>query len=167
MMLAEPPASLVSLVEPWATFYGDSHLAQTLVTFAHVGGLVVAGGLSVAADRMTLRVSSDVDRRRHLLEVTQVHRVVVVSLAVIIVSGLALLTADLETFWASWIFWAKMLLVALLLVNGARMRSIEKETATDALVSTAHWRAFRGTAVTSLTLWLAITLAGVALINYA
>jgi hypothetical protein len=167
MILAAPPQSLVALFDPWATFYGDSSLAQTVVTFAHVGGLVVGGGLAIATDRATLRVMSDVDRRRHLLDLSRLHRTVITSLAIIAISGLMLLTADLETFWASWIFWVKMLLVIALLVNGARMRRVESAASGDAVVSPGHWSALRGSAMTSLALWLTITLAGVALINYA
>ena len=165
-MLAAPPA-LVSLLEPWADFYGDSHLAQTLVTYAHVGGLLVGGGIAIATDRATLRMASDVDRRRHLMEVSQAHRVVVAALIVIVVSGLLLVTADVEAFWASPIYWTKLVLVALLLGNGARMRSIERSAATEPVPSSARWSALRGTAIASLVLWLATTLAGVALINYA
>ena len=165
-MLAAPPA-LVSLLEPWANFYGDSRLAQTLVTFAHVGGLLIGGGIAIATDRATLRAASDVDRRRHLLEVSQAHRVVVGALIVVVLSGLLLVTADLETFWSSPIYWTKLVLVALLLGNGARMRSVERSAANDPVPSAAHWSAFRGTAMTSLALWLATTFAGVALINYA
>lgn len=162
-----PPASFVSLVQPWADYYSDSHLAQTLVTFAHIGGLVVGGGTAIAADRATLRMASDVDRRRHLLDVSQAHRLVITSLAVVVISGLLLFTSDLETHWGSPIFWTKMALVALLLANGARMQRIERSSATEPVVSAAHWSALRGTAIASLVLWLAITLAGVALINYA
>jgi uncharacterized membrane protein len=165
-MLAAP-ASLVSLLEPWADFYGDSHLAQTAVTYAHVAGLLVGGGTAIAADRVTLRVSSEVDRRRHLLEVASLHRVVITSLIVMVLSGLLLLTADLETFWSSPVYWVKMGLVVGLLANGARMRGIERAAAADPVPTAAHWSAFRGTALTSLALWLATTLAGVALINYA
>jgi uncharacterized membrane protein len=162
-----PPASFVSLVQPWADYYSDSHLAQTLVTFAHIGGLVVSGGTAIAVDRATLRMASDVDRRRHLMEVSQAHRVVIASLVVVVVSGLLLFTSDLETHWGSPIFWTKMALVVLLLANGARMRRIEHVASQDTAVPSAHWGAFRDTAIASLGLWLAITLAGVALINYA
>jgi hypothetical protein len=162
-----PPASLVSLCQRWADFYGDSHLAQTLVMFGHVGGLVVGGGIAIATDRTTLRVGSDVDRRRHLLDVGHIHRAVVISLAIVVCSGLLLFASDVEAFWASPIYWVKMALVVLLLVNGARMRGIETAAAADTTPSSAHWSALRGTAMTSLTLWLAVTLAGVALINYA
>lgn len=166
-MMIAPPAALVSLVEPWASFYGDSLLAQTLVKFAHVGGLVVGGGMAIATDRTTLRLSSDVERRRHLLDVAHLHRMVIVALMTIIISGFLLFAADVEAYWASWIYWVKMALVALLLANGARMRQIEATTASETLVTAAHWSAFRGTAVASLTLWLTVTLAGVALLNYA
>ena len=131
MMLAAPPTSLVTLLDPWAGFYSDSKLAETLVTFAHVGALVVGGGVAIAADRATLRMQSDVDRRRHLLDVAGLHRLVVASLAIVMVSGLLMFAADIETFWGSWIFWVKMALVALLLANGARMRSVERRATAE------------------------------------
>jgi uncharacterized membrane protein len=161
------PSSLVSLCQPWADFYSDSHLAQTLVTFAHVGGLVVGGGIAIAADRGTLRVSSDVDRRRHLLDIEQIHRVVIASLVVVVLSGVLLFASDVDANWTSPIFWVKMALVVLLLGNGARMRRIETAATADTTPASAHWSALRGTAMTSVALWLAVTLAGVALINYA
>lgn len=162
-----PPTFLVSLCQSWADYYSDSHLAQTLVTFAHVGGLVVGGGIAIAADRGTLRVTSDVDRRRHLLEVAQIHRVVVGSLVVVVLSGLLLFGSDVEAHWTSPIFWVKMALIVLLLANGARMQRIETAAAADTMPVSAHWSALRGTSIASLVLWLATTLAGVALINYA
>jgi len=162
-----PPEFLISLTKPWADFYSDSKLAETLVTFAHVGALVVGGGIAIAADRMTLRTSSDVERKRHLLDVAQAHRAVIISLVVVVLSGLTLFTTDVEAFWGSWIYWTKMGLVVLLLINGARMQGIERKAAADPVVSTAHWTAYRGAAITSLVLWLATTLAGVALVNYA
>lgn len=162
-----PPASFVSLVQPWADYYSDSHLAQTLVTFAHIGGLLIGGGTAIVADRGTLRMASDVDRRRHLLEISQAHRLVITSLVVVVISGILLFTSDLESHWGSPIFWTKMVLVIALLVNGARMQRIEQKSVLETVVSSAHWGALRGTAIMSLVLWLAITLAGVALINYA
>jgi len=162
-----PPTFLVSLTQPWADYYSDSHLAQTLVTFAHIGALVVGGGTAIAADRGTLRLTSDVDRRRHLLEVAQIHRLVIYSLVVVVLSGLLLFASDVEAHWTSPIFWVKMALIAGLLANGVRMQRIEAAAAADTTPASAHWSALRGTAIASLVLWLAITLAGVALINYA
>ena len=161
------PEFLVALAQPWADFYSDSKLTETLVTFAHVGALLVGGGIAIAADRTTLRTSSDVERKRHLLDVAQSHRAVIVSLGVVVLSGLLLFGSAVEAFWGSWIYWTKMGLVVLLLVNGARMQGIERKAAADPVVSTAHWSAFRGATIMSLTLWLITSLAGVALLSYA
>jgi uncharacterized membrane protein len=166
-MMIAPPPSLVSLCQPWADYYGDSHLAQTIVTFGHIGSLLVGGGIAIAADRGTLRAASDVDRRRHLLEITQIHRVVVASLVVVVLSGLMLFATDVEAHWTSPVFWVKMALIVLLLANGLRMQRLEAAAAADTTPASAHWSSLRGAAMASLVLWLATTLAGVALLSYA
>jgi uncharacterized membrane protein len=168
-MLIAPPQSLVTLVEPWMNFYNDSKLTQTLVLFGHVGGLLIAGGLAVATDRGTLRAGAwaDADRRRHLDEMGLLHRSVIAGLAVTMISGLLLLTADLEALWGSRIFWVKMILVVLLLANGARMQRVEAGLHLDSSADSPLWKSLRSAAIVSLTLWVTITLAGVALLNYA
>ena len=170
-MLVAPPAVLVDLAAPWASRYGDSNLLATIVTFLHIAPIVVGGGLAIALDRATLRLRHDEPgaRARHLAELSSAHRVVVGGLAVSFVSGLALFAADLETYFGSWIFWLKMGLIAVLLANGARMNSIERalRAAGSDGTSDASWRRLRSIAGTSLLLWLTITLAGVALLNFA
>src|SRR5256885_762111 len=168
-MLIPPPESLVKLFKPWNDFYGDSKLTETIVMFAHTAGLVVAGGIAVATDRMTLRARrwSDADRQHHLAETAMLHRTVVAGLAIIVISGLALLFSDLETFWGSWIFWAKMASIVVLLANGQRMLGIEKALAGDSAATSPHWRRLRTSAVVSITLWFTVTLAGLALLNFA
>jgi uncharacterized membrane protein len=169
MMLIAPPASLVRLLEPWTQLYNDSKLVETLVMFGHVGGLVVAGGLAIATDRGTLRAApwSDVARKHHLDELSVLHRTVITALAVTLASGLLLFAADIETFWASWIFWVKMALVVMLLANGARMKGVETRLRVDSSAGSPHWASLRTSARASLTLWLTIAFAGVALLNYA
>jgi hypothetical protein len=49
------------------------------------------------------------------------HRVVIVSLGLIVLSGVAMFAADVETYLVSVTFWTKMALVALLVVNGAAL----------------------------------------------
>jgi len=78
-----------------------------------------------------------------------------------------MLASDFETFWGSWIFWTKMGLVLLLLINGARMLSVENGLAADSTGASPHWARLRVNALASITLWLATTLAGFALLNYA
>jgi uncharacterized membrane protein len=164
-----PPEILTGLAAPWAKFYGHSKLAATLVEFLHIAPLVVAGGLAIALDRSTIRLDHDEPgaRERHLAELGTVHRVVLGGLVVSILSGLALLASDLETFWGSWIFWLKMALVVLLLANGGIMTRIERALRANPGNTDDDWRRLRNVAIASATLWLTITLAGVALTNFA
>src|SRR6202000_2140743 len=93
----------------------------------HIMALVIGGGLAIAADRLTLRVSpgDSVARRLQLREVRSVHGIVLVHVILLFVTGVLLAAADVETFLTSWIFWLKIALVALLVVNGAALTRIE------------------------------------------
>ena len=166
-MTFSTPEALANAVAPWAKFYSHSSAASTIVTFLHLAPLVVGGGLAIALDRAALRLphAEPGARERHLAELGAVHALVVGALAMSFVSGLLLLAADLDTFLPSWVFWVKMALVAALLANGAVMRSLERRLSRPGDNREDHWRRLRGTAVTSLVLWLAVTFAGVTLMN--
>jgi hypothetical protein len=61
-----------------------------------------------------------------------------------------------------------MALVALLLANGYAMSRTERRIRSDAAPDASrYWTRLRFTATASLLLWLAITLAGVLLVNAA
>jgi len=168
-MIYETPQALAHLFAPWAKYYSDSKTAETIVTFLHIAPLLVGGGLAVALDRASLRLPHDEPgaRERHLNELGSVHTLVIGALVLSFVSGLLMLAADLDTFLPSWIFWLKMALLAALLVNGGVMRSLERTLSRAGEGREDQWHRLRGTAVTSLVLWLAITLAGVMLTNAA
>lgn len=168
-MIYETPKALADLVAPWAKYYSHSKVAETIVTFLHIAPLVVGGGLAIALDRASLRLPHDEPgaRERHLGELGSVHSVVIGALVLSFISGLLMLAADLDTFLPSWVFWVKMALLAALLANGAVMRGLERTLSLASEGSEDQWRRLRGTAVTSLVLWLAITLAGVMLTNAA
>lgn len=165
-----PPAALVALFDPWASAYSDSKTLETVVTFLHVAALVVGGGLAIATDRGTLRAlrAGGETRERQLAELNGAHRLVIAGLVLATISGLALAAADLKTFWGSWIFWLKMGLIVLLLVNGLAMtgaeRALRRETGSG---EEPAWQRLRMTAMSSLVLWLVITFLGVALVNAA
>lgn len=164
-----PPESLVNLLEPWNRLYSHSKLTATVVTFLHVGGLLLAGGLAIAADRGTLRALRIAahERPHHLRELGAVHRWVIGGLAIVVISGLALLASDIETFFGSGIFWVKMVLVLALLVNGLLMTRAEESLARDAGENAPAWRTMHRVAVTSLGLWFVTAALGVALVNFS
>jgi hypothetical protein len=160
------PDFLVTLTKPWADFYGDSSVTSTLVTFAHLGGLLLAGGTAVVNDRATLAAAGNpAGRPAQLAALARAHRTVVGGLIVIATSGLLMLAADIETYYASWVYWVKMTMVALLLANGWRMTRVERRVAGVGAGASADWSALRTSAVISLALWFAIMLAGVTLVN--
>jgi hypothetical protein len=157
------PSALTGAVAPWVSLYSSHAVLRTVVVFAHVGGLVGAGGCAIAADRATLLASRrhEAERRAQVEALAGTHRVVIAGLVLIFASGLLMLAADLDTFLVSRVFWLKMTLIALLLANGALLTSAERRAnrGEDA------WGRLRGTAAVSLMLWFLIAFAGVALTN--
>jgi uncharacterized membrane protein len=131
--------------------------------FAHVGGLVVAGGAAIEADRVTLRRAAWSGRRTSAFEpLSTVHQTVLVSLTVVVVSGVLLFAADVDTYLHSSVYWTKMALLALLLLNGMLMLRAERRIGSG---DHAGWSALLGTARASVALWTLTLLAGVALPN--
>lgn len=139
--------------------YNDSPPLQTLVLFAHLGGLLVGGGLALAADWATLRAGrgGDAERVRQLSDVDATHRPVFGGLAVAISSGLLMLLADLQTHLGSPVFWVKMCLFALLIANGSVLRSSAGSVVRE---PEAAWSRLRKASVASSVLWLAVLFAG-------
>jgi len=154
---------IAPLIERWARLYNDHKAVSDAVTFAHLAGILVGGGVAVASDRAAIQLAgtSDVPYVPPLGG-RDVHRWVLVGLAVITVSGLGMLFADLHTYITAPLFWVKMGLTLILIGNGwVRMKA---EEAVWAGVAAARSR-FRHTSVASLVLWLVILLAGVMLVT--
>lgn len=161
-----PPEALVRLLEPWSQLYSDSKLLPTLIVFAHIAALVFAGGLAVTLDRATLRAARGPAefRWRQLEELAAAHRLVLTGLALSFVTGVLLFTSDLETYFASWIYWTKMALIVVLLANGYAMTRAESRIrSTPNAADDIGWKRLRRTAAVSMALWFAIAFAGVAL----
>jgi hypothetical protein len=166
-------ATLAHAFEPWKSLYSNSKPVATAVTSLHLLGLLIGGGLAVAADRSTLRTGADpADRGRLLRELHATHRPILIALAVVFLTGVALATADFDTFASSPAFGVKLLLVALLLANGAvltrteaALRSASAEHSADR--DARLWRRLRLTSWLSLSLWAATVVAGTVLVNAA
>ena len=50
---------LTHVVETWASMYSNSWALRSGISFAHIGGLVGAGGCAIAADRATILASGE------------------------------------------------------------------------------------------------------------
>jgi hypothetical protein len=112
----------------------------------------------VAADRETLKAAREAEPARadHLAFLGTVHAIAITGLTLLALSGVAMLLADLETFWSAKAFWIKMSLIVLLLANGLVMRQAERSART---LPDRAWRHLKTTSLLSLVLWFAILLA--------
>ena len=166
-----------AFVEPWRRVFAHSPLLSTVILFGHLGGLLAAGGLTVASDRATLRLdpNDDVDRQRHLADLAHLQTPVWIAFVVALLSGALLFLADVEAFAASRIFWTKMALVALLVANAVTSARLDAALRRDAYVGSAaaesadytrRWRRRRAFAIASAMLWFGLVLIGAALASH-
>jgi hypothetical protein len=147
------------LVARWAQFYGQTRAVSATVTYIHLAGILAGGGVAVATDVATLRLSPDrvADWPGELDRFAAVHRWVVGGLALIFASGLLLALSELDSFATSGVFWTKMGLVALLLGNGYARLRCEIALRQGAM---SRWGWFRCTSLASLALWFLVLLFG-------
>lgn len=160
-------ASAAELAAPWARLYNNSNALSTAVTFAHLGGLLLAGGFAIASDRATLRLvrTGPAAERAHLEELHAIHRPVLLGLLLTFLSGLLMLGADVETLLPSPVFWVKMGVVLLLLINGAILRRTETVLRLGSAPPERTWRRLRWSAAASLVLWFGSLFLGTALLS--
>jgi hypothetical protein len=152
------------LAVDWGSYYSNHAVLRTLVEFAHIGGLVIAGGAALVADRGILAAvrRGEAERSSLLTAVRNTHAVVLVGLVAVMASGVLLFAADVDTYLVSRLFWTKMALIVLLIFNGLVLSRAERRAATGDHVS---WGTLRWTAIASLTLWTLTTLTGTGLLN--
>jgi uncharacterized membrane protein len=157
---------------PWKHAYSDNTALSTSVTAAHLLSMLFGGGLAIAADRATLRLrgEDEIQRTYHLAELNAAHRPVLIAIAFSFVTGIAMLTSDLETFTASPVLWIKLGLVALLLLNGVvleRTESALRRSAGGESGGKGLWGRLKFNAIASIVLWSATLIAGITLTNTA
>ena len=156
--------SVKDLAETWSAIYSTSPAIKSALAFTHIGALVGGGGAAIAADRTTLRAMKRgrAALDRELEHLHHVHVVVIVGLALVIVSGVLLMFADLDAYLAAPVFWIKMGLIVLLTANGMLvMRGSRRTHAGDP----SGPRVLRLAAIASLLLWFGTTLCGAILPN--
>jgi hypothetical protein len=150
---------LSHLVGWWAHLYSDSKVLSAAVTFVHLGGILIAGGFAIAEDRAAILLlrEAEPDFRRELPLIERVHVWVMGGLAVVTVSGLAMLFADLHSYLTSLLFWTKMALIAALLANGW-VRTRAEHLLRDGM--TSRRVLLHRTSLISVGLWFLVLLAG-------
>ena len=160
--------ALAKLADPWSKLFSHSKPVSAGVLFFHLVPLIIAAGVAFSADRATMRAAKagPLQRVEHLRELAGIHRLVLTGLSLSFVSGLLLLFSDVENFLGSVFLWIKLGCVALLLVNGFMMTRTEKELSGSG-TNEVLWGRMRTLAVLSGILWLATTLAGVVLKEFA
>ena len=170
---------LVAVTKPWAEVFADHPVLSTGVIAAHIVSMFVAGGMAIGADRAILRSKpGTADAVRAVVaDLSTTHSVVIGGLACTAVTGLALLASEVGTFAVSRVFWIKMAVVTILLLNGIRMRRAEQQVmgslegvpirTTEMAVPfpKKEWGGIRSAAGTSLVAWLTIVVLGVVLTN--
>lgn len=158
-------------VRPWNLLFSHSKVVAGSVTGAHILALLFGGGFAIGADRLTLRVDASNEHAvaTQLRDIRDIHAPVVTALFALVVTGIALALSDVETFFPSVWFWVKLTLVALLIVNGAMLRSTERRLAAaaarDVPVTVEAWSRMRTFAWLSVVLWTATAVVGIVLSN--
>lgn len=162
------------LFSPWQDAYSDSTVISTSITALHLIGMLVGGGLSIAADRATLRISHEQPGQRqwHLGELNAIHRPVLMAMSLLFITGLAMLTADVTTFVTSPVLWIKLGLVALLVVNGVILERTETalrrpDKSSEDAAAANLWDRLRLSAIVSIALWILTLVAGSVLVSAA
>jgi uncharacterized membrane protein len=152
-------------LEPWNHLFAHSKWVSGTVTGAHILFLMFGGGLAIAADRTTLRVdhADSEAREEQIREIRAVHVPVLVSLVILLVSGVLLAASDIETFLPSGWFWLKIGLVVLLMINGSVLTLTERRLGRG--MTDADWVRMRTLAWASIVLWTATTVVGLVLPN--
>lgn len=152
------------MLETWVSFYSTHAALRSAVGFIHVGGLLAGGGCAITADLATISAARDnlAAQITELRVLKRTHELVAAGLVALLVSGVLLFAADVDTYLYSRLFWIKMGMVVMLVVNGLLLLAAEKPVrAGDA----RGWNRLHYTAVTSLVLWFLTTLIGAALPN--
>jgi hypothetical protein len=156
----EIPTFLKGAIDAWAAYYGDHRMVSVTVRALHLGGLALGGGTALALDRRMLGSlrSGDAARTASLAELDGSHRVVMPALALVVLTGLMMTASDTATFLGSRLYWTKLGLVALLLLNGTGLLAAER-AAKRGRASAWPWLAV--VSGVSFVLWLVIVYFGV------
>ncbi len=161
---------MADVIAWWSGLYRANDIVQMAAAFGHLAAIAFAARYALAGDAAALRLTSSSRRpAEDLLRITTAHPRVIGGLAVALLTGLAQLAAQLDYLPRSPIFWIKMTMLALLLVNGRMIQLAGRAAAAAAATretgstSVAVPSVLRAAAMRSIALWCAILLLGLLL----
>lgn len=160
------PDSITALLQPWADFHAEHTMLATALVAVHLLGLFVGGGIAIGADRRVLLAQPGTGEAYIAAgaDLAATHGIVLIALTITVLSGVALAAADVGTFAVSPVFWSKMTVFGLLLLNGSRMRRTERRI-TGGADPALPWNRLRRSAWLSIGGWLLLVVLGVVLAN--
>jgi uncharacterized membrane protein len=152
---------LVGLAAWWSSYYGNHQIVSVAIRFLHLAALLLGGGTGLFADRQVLGAlrAGNQEREEVLATLKRVHAHVVSWIVLVGFTGLLMTAADTTTFLPSKLFWCKMTLVALLLLNGAVMILVERR-ARRLRATASSWPPLAIVSAISALLWLAALFLG-------
>jgi hypothetical protein len=156
--------TLAATIASWAAVVENTPGLEDGLMVLHLGTLALGGGLAILADGLTLWAWRGTAERRaqHMTRLRAWHAPIVLGLAGCCATGVLLAAADFDEFARSAVMGVKLVLLALLVVNGLVMLWAERgrSTADGTRLRQANWGFLRGSAVASAVLWVTIALTG-------
>ncbi|MBZ5496999.1 MAG: hypothetical protein LAP85_11405 [Acidobacteriia bacterium] len=145
---------LVGVAAWWSSYYGNHQVASVTIRFLHLAGLIMGGGTGLFADRQVLRAarSAPGEREAVLATLSRAHAHVISWILIVGITGALMTAADTATFLASKVYWAKMILVGLLIANGVALFFVERRT--RRLGAASEWSRLVIVSTISAVLWL-------------
>jgi uncharacterized membrane-anchored protein len=152
--------SLLSLIASWAEFYGNHQLASIFVRFIHLTAIVLGGGAALLIDFQVIRASrAGIEQKEKVFRYLKgIHRYVVAWLSVLIVTGVLMTAADYSVLLRSRVYWVKMALIAVLMLNGVTLLFAERNA--EKLGVSSGWRRLTTASMLSVVLWQTTLFAG-------
>ncbi len=153
----------VGIIAWWSSYYGNHETASVVIRFLHLTGIILGGGTGLFSDRQVLRAAraAPEEREEVLTNLSRAHAHVISWIVIIGITGLLMTFADLHTFLGSKVYWAKMILVVLLICNGSALYLVERRT--SRFGAATEWASLVVVATISTILWLTILFFGVLL----
>lgn len=117
---------ITSSIAWWSSYYGNHQLLSVTIRFLHLAAIVLGGGAGLWTDWQVMKAArGKLEKEAVMKWLSRAHAYVVPWMAVLALTGVLMMAADTATFFSSKVFWAKIVLVFLLVSNGFALVLLE------------------------------------------